>query len=152
MKKGDLYFSIFLVAFSVFTFIQGLGYTYRVKNGWGAGFYPVWISLFLFILALVNVVKIILSMKKNDADKRFFADKNHRSRVFVFYLSLVLYVVAISYLGILVATFMYAVVIYKFFDKFTWKATLPPAIGLVVFIYLIFNLILGLRLPTAFWS
>jgi hypothetical protein len=152
MKKADLYFSIFLVALSVFTFVEGLEYPYRAKNGWGAGFYPIWVSVLLFILALVNVIKIAVSIKKTGDDKLFFVDKNHRARVGIFYLSLILYIVALSYIGILLATLIYAILIYRFFDKFTWKATVPPAIGLVAFIYLIFSVVLGLRLPTAFWS
>ena len=148
MKKADLYFTLFLLALSAFTFVEGLGYPYEFRGGLGSGFFPVWISVLLFVLSLINALKILRSLKKED--KRFFVSKTHRDRVALFLLSLLVYVVAITYLGILSATLLYALFVYKIFDGFTWKSTLPPAIGLVVFIYVTFHLVLGLRLPAGF--
>ena len=145
MKKADLYFTIFLLVLSCFTFVEGLGYPYERRGDLGSGFFPVWISILLFVLALANVFQIARSLKAGD--KLFFASKTHRARVAVFFVSLIVYILAITYLGMLVATFLYSLFVYKIFDKFTWKGTLPPAIGLVIFIYVTFNLVLGLRLP-----
>lgn len=150
MKKADLYFSIFLMALSVFTFAEGWRYPYIHRNNIGSGFFPVWISVLLFILSLANTVKIVRSLK--EGDKLFFTSKTHCARVAVFFISLLVYILGIVYLGILLATFLYAIFIYKIFDKYSWKSTLPPAIGLVAFVYLIFNLVLGLRLPAGFWN
>lgn len=147
MKKVDLGFNIFLLAVSIFTFVEGLSYPYIYRRNLGSGFFPVWISVLLFILALANTVKIVLAMRK-EADKPFFISKTHMVRVSIFFVSLFLYILGIVYLGMLLSTFLYALYIYKIFDKYSWKSSLPPALGLVVFVYLIFNLVLGLRLPT----
>ena len=146
MKKADLGFNIFLVIVSIFTFVEGLGYPYIYRRNLGSGFFPVWISVLLFVLALANSIKIMRAMGK-ETDKPFFINKTHCVRVAIFFVSLLIYILGIVYLGMLLATFLYAIYIYKLFDKFTWKSTLPPAAGLVVFVYVIFNLILGLRMP-----
>ena len=149
MKKADLYFNIFILGLSAFTFVEGMKFPYLHRGVVGSGFFPVWISVFLFILALVNTVKILRSFKATEEDKKFFTN---RTRAAVFFASFFVYILAITFLGILLASFLYALFVYKIFDKLTWKATLPPAIGIVVFIYLIFYMILGLRLPVGFWN
>ena len=151
MKKADLYFSVFLLALSVFTFAEGWTYPYIRRANVGSGFFPVWISALLFILALANTAKIVIAIKK-EGDKPFFTSWNHGVRAAIFFVSLIVYILGIQYLGMLLATFLYSIFVYKIFDKYTWKSTLPTAIGLVVFVYLIFNLVLGLRLPTGFWN
>ena len=151
MKKADLYFSIFLAGLSVFTFVEGRGYPYIFRGAPGSGFFPVWISVLLFALALVNIYKIVKSLKREE-DKKFFAGNSQRNRMLIFFVSLLVYILLITYLGMLVATFLYALFVYKLFDRFSWKSTLPPAIGIVVFVYLIFNRVLGLRLPVGFWN
>ena len=151
MKKADLYFSIFLLGLSVFTFVEGWGYPYMFRGNIGSGFFPVWISALLFILSLSNIIKIIVLFKK-EKDKQFFTSKSHGLRVVIFFLSLVVYIFAMSYLGIYAVSFIFALCVYKIFDKFTWKASLPPAVGLVVFIYVVFELVLGFRLPVGFWK
>ena len=151
MKKADLYFSIFLLALSVFTFVGGWGYPYTYRGAVGSGFFPVWMSALLFVLSLVNFIKIARSFKTGE-DKKFFAGKTHRARAVIFLVSFLVYIIAITYLGMFVATFLFALFVYKIFDKFTWKATLPPALGLVVFVHVVFNIVLGLRLPVGFWN
>ena len=151
MIKADLYFNIFLLGLSIFAFVEGMGYPYMHRGVIGSGFFPVWMSAFLFILSLVNIIKILRSFKTGE-DKKFFTSKNHRTRIVVFFISLIVYIIAITYLGMLVATLLYALFVYKIFDKFTWKATLPPAVGIVVCVYVIFYLVLGLRLPVGLWN
>ena len=152
MKKADLYFNIFLVALSVFAFVEALSFPYFARGSLGAGFFPRWISAFLFFLAIANTVKIVISIKKDGDSIPFFGDASKRNRVLVFYLTLIPYIVAISYIGLIPATLIYAIGLYRLFDKFSWKATVPPAIGLVVFIYLVFVLALGVRMPRPIWG
>lgn len=151
MKKTDLWFSVFLLALSVFTFSEGMHYPFMHRRSPGSGFFPVWMSVLLFVLALANAIKIAASLRKG-GDKPLFASASHRNRVIVFFMVLMLYIVGITHLGMLTATFLLAVFVYKVFDKFTWKSSLPTAVGIVVFVYLIFNVVLGLRLPTGFWN
>ncbi len=151
MKRADFYFSLALIGLSIFTFVEGTGYRYYHRRSPGSGFFPIWLSVLLFVLALANCIKIVRS-SKTGADKHFFASASHRNRVIVFFIALLLYIVGISYLGMLLATFILALFTYKIFDRFSWRSSLPTAIGLVVFIHLIFNLILGLRLPTGVWN
>jgi hypothetical protein len=146
MKKADLYFSIFLLALSVFTFMEGLGYPYMFRGSVGSGFFPVWISGFLFVLSLANAIKIARSFKKEE-DTPFLSGKNSHKRVIEFTVACCVYIVGIAYFGIYVATFFYTLYSYKIFDKFSWKASLPPTIGLVVFIYIIFAVTMKINLP-----
>jgi len=152
MKKADLYFNIFLVALSVFAFVEALSFPYFARGSLGAGFFPRWISGLLFVLATANTIKIAISIKKDGDSVRFFGDENQGKRVLIFYVTLIPYIVAITYIGLIPATLVYAIGLYKIFDKFTWKATVPPAIGLVVFIYIVFVFALGVRLPRPVWG
>jgi|GEM_PF-2625552 len=152
MIKADFFFNIFLFALSIFTFSEGLKYPYEFRGIIGSGFFPVWMSVIMFFLTLANLAKITVLLKKNDCATSFFASETARNRVAIFFLSMIVYVFAITYLGMYVATFLYALFVYKIFDRFSWKSTLPPAIGLVVFVYLIFNVLLGLNLPAGFWA
>ena len=152
MKKADLYFSIFLLALSIFTFVEGWGYPYLYREAIGGGFFPVWVSGFLFILSLANIIKILRSMKitrsKNEVDTPFLSSKNSQRRVIEFTVSCCLYIAGIMLFGMYAATFLYTLYSYKIFDKFSWKASLPPAIGLVVFVYVVFVLIMKINLPS----
>ncbi len=151
MKRADLYFSLVLIGLSIFTFVEGTDYQYYHRRSPGSGFFPIWLSVLLFVLALANCIKIVRSFKSG-TDRQFFANTSQRNRVIVFFLALIVYIVGITYLGMLLATFILALFTYKIFDRFTWRSSLPTAIGLVVFVYVIFNLILGLRLPTGVWN
>ncbi|MCL2318629.1 MAG: tripartite tricarboxylate transporter TctB family protein [Treponema sp.] len=146
MKKVDLYFCIFLMAVSIFAFVQGLGYPMEFGGTVGGGFFPVWISGFLFVLSLANAVKIIRSFKEGE-DAPFLSGKHSLKRITEFTIACCMYIVAIVLFGMYIATFLYAIYSYKIFDKFSWKASLPPAIGLVAFIYAIFVVILRINLP-----
>lgn len=149
MKKADMYLNMFFMILSVLAFVTGLGYPYSTENGPGPGFFPVWISALLFVFASVNLLLILRSSK--DGDMPFFAKPSNRARVAVFFCSILLYIIAVTYLGLLISTLLYAVAVYRLFDHFSWRQTLLPAAGTVAFIYLVFFQLLRLRLPVGFW-
>lgn len=148
MKKANIYMNVFLMALSVLFFTIALQYPYNFKGTAGPGVFPIWLSVGLFVLSGVDMLK---TLKTEDAST-FFPSKDARKRAIIFYISLLVFAGAINILGVYIATFLYCIWVYRIFDKFTWKASLPPAVGVVLFVWLVFYKLLKLRLPMGFWS
>lgn len=151
MKKANIYMNVFLMALSVLFFTIALKYPYNFKGTAGPGVFPIWLSVGLFVLSGVDMLKTLKNSKGENGEP-FFADKTARNRVIIFYISLLVFVAAINILGVYIATFLYCVWVYRIFDKFTWKATLPTAVGVCLFVCLVFYELLQLRLPMGFWA
>jgi hypothetical protein len=146
-KVADLIFNLVIVAVGVYCFILALSYPYYDKNGDGIsmGFFAVWISALMVVFALLRIFIQLPGEIKKDTTK--FIGKQQAIRFVIFFLMTLVYITAIEYLGMLTATLIYAFVTYKFFDKLSWKASVFPAIGVVICLYLIFIVLLRLRLP-----
>ncbi|MGI6085965.1 MAG: tripartite tricarboxylate transporter TctB family protein [Acetivibrionales bacterium] len=146
MKKADICFTIFFMLVGAFSFIVGQNYAYSSANGVGPGFFPLWSSGILFIASAINLALIFIRSRGKEPVP-FFKSKEGPRRFLIFLGSVVVFVIGIIVIGILPATAIFMFLTYRYFDKLSWKASIFPTIGTIIFIYLFFIQLLKLKLP-----
>jgi len=150
MKKAEIGFSIFLMALGAFAFIVAQNYEYYSYTGIGPGFIPRWSSGLLFVGSAINLISYLSIGNKKDLP-RFFPEDGP-GRFLIFGVSILIYGILVVVIGMLPATAVFMVVMYRFFDKKSWLHSIIPSAGTVAFIYIVFMSLLKLRLPMGFWS
>jgi hypothetical protein len=151
MKKAELGMSLFLATVGAAAFIISLNYKYSSALSVGPGFFPRWASSLLFVFSVIN---FFLTLKKYGgiSSPTFFSERGDLYRLLSFYAAMILYVYAVTQLGMLISTTAFMILVYRFFDKFDWRQVLLPTTGIMLFIYVVFQKLLHLRLPGGFWS
>lgn len=143
MKKADpgLYGGIAILAIAIMFFIYALTYEYTSEIGPGPGFFPIWLSGILLILAILYLYQ---SIKGNDSSEKM-PDRQGRLNILLIVISMILYVALLRPLGFIVcsAAFLFAMLI----RPYTWKIALPVSVGTSAGLYALFVFFLGVQLP-----
>lgn len=103
-------------------------------------FSPYLYNKFKFITFKANQIRGVTQLDKADQAHHHPANWVRTGRTVLW---LVLYVLAISYIGYLIATFCFVLLLSRFEAGLKLKVSLFSAIGCTVFFYAIFNLILN---------
>lgn len=146
-KSAEIGLNLFLTAVAVCAFVIAMKYKYMASGGQiGPGFIPRWAA---GILAGANVLNIIVILCKKDyvSNTKFFESKQKLWNVLLFFLMVVAYSFGVIYVGMYVSTAVFMIVVYRVFDKMSWKNTLIPTAGTLLFMYLIFTKLLHMMLP-----
>jgi putative tricarboxylic transport membrane protein len=103
----------------------------KVGIGWGAegpraGFFPFYVSLAVLISCAVNLAKIVLSTD----DGALFAEWGQIRQVMAVVVPTAIYVAAIPFLGIYVASALLIIAFMKWLGKYNWLMSI--AVGVVV--------------------
>ncbi|MGN0995295.1 MAG: tripartite tricarboxylate transporter TctB family protein [Candidatus Ventricola sp.] len=127
---GEIIFMLIAMAVCVLGFAES--FTWRViadDNSGGAAFWPRIIMAALFVCCLIRIFQILRD--KEQLRKKFvFLDAFYGHRG-IFLLSMVLYAVAINYLGFMIGTILFLNVMVNLMHYFT-KGTLGAAKWIVV--------------------
>lgn len=139
----DIYIGLIMLLFSVGMFVN----TYKMPEG-SAQFPKIILSLFtffsLYILAFgIKKTKDLNSSNKNEKSLSF-QEVNTPLAIF---LIIVAYVTIIKFLGFFIATTMFMIAFMYFYKVKSWKLIILNALGVNLFIYLLFVLQLNVRLP-----
>jgi putative tricarboxylic transport membrane protein len=113
----------------------------RVGTGWSddgprSGYFPFYIGL---LLALSSGWILLSQLRRWASDKTVFAEHEQMRLVFAILWPMVVYVAAIFFIGIYIAS---AVLIAYFmwrYGRYKWAVTLPVAIGVPLFFYIVFE-------------
>lgn len=104
---GDIVVSIFFILLSVFMYISSLGFKSGLTTGSvGPDGFPKIIAGAIFILAVINMIKIMRKRKITFAfSKEKFIEKY--KAVFTILLMFIIYVFSMQYIGFLITTILF---------------------------------------------
>ncbi len=137
---------------AIFTLLTGviilLG-SLQAGIGWGfegpqAGFFPFYISLFIVVASVVNLVQV---GKINVIAGKQFATWEELRRVMSVVIPTTAYVFLVPTLGIYVSSMLLIAVFMAWLGGYGWKMTLPIAVGIPALAYMVFERWFMIPLP-----
>jgi len=113
----------------------------RVGTGWGddgprSGYFPFYIGLFLLTASAFVVLSTLLKWSKSHA---VFATREELVPVFQMLVPMVIYVVAMVYLGIYLPSAILIGYFMRHHGGFAWPASLSVSVGVPLVFFLVFE-------------
>ncbi|HEY6073988.1 MAG TPA: tripartite tricarboxylate transporter TctB family protein [Anaerolineales bacterium] len=135
------------VAMAILALI-GIYGSIKVGIGWGAegpraGFFPFYVSLAVLISCAVNLVKVILSTN----DGALFAEWGQIRQVLAVVVPTAIYVAAIPFLGIYVASALLVIAFMKWLGKYNWLMSIAVGVVVPILTFLMFEVWFLVPLP-----
>ncbi len=135
------------VAMAILALI-GIYGSIKVGIGWGAegpraGFFPFYVSLAVLISCAVNLVKVILSTN----DGALFAEWGQIRQVLAVVVPTAIYVAAIPFLGIYVASALLIIAFMKWLGKYNWLMSIAVGVVVPILTFLMFEVWFLVPLP-----
>ncbi|MCI2257241.1 tripartite tricarboxylate transporter TctB family protein [Domibacillus sp. DTU_2020_1001157_1_SI_ALB_TIR_016] len=145
MKNYGVWVGISLLLFSLFMVRESLKYPYYGEYGPGPGLFPLWLS---GLMGLFSILFILDSLRKNN--KIMFSEVLPKGAALVgvlkVVLSIFLFILISPFLGYIVSSII--VMLILLMPDFKWKISLSTAASVTIVLYVVFNLILDIPLPT----
>ena len=119
----------------------GSGWT---SDGPGAGYFPFYIGLILAISGAGILYQAVLGKKRNE---EVFVDSEQLRRVLTVLIPAVVYVAAIQFAGIYIASFVYIALFMMLLGKYSRTKSVIASLVVVVVIFLMFEVWFKVPLP-----
>ena len=111
----------------------GSGWT---TDGPGAGYFPFYIGLILCIAGAGTIYQALFGKKKN---RDVFVDHEQLKRVLSVLLPALVYVFAIQFIGLYVASVIYIALFMVVLGKYSWIKSLIAALAVIALFFLMFE-------------
>jgi putative tricarboxylic transport membrane protein len=113
----------------------------RVGTGWGddgprSGYFPFYIGV---LLALASGWVLLGTLRRWANDKTVFAEHEQLRLVLAILWPMVVYVAAIFFIGIYIASAVLIAYFMARYGRYKWRVTLPVAIGVPLFFFIVFE-------------
>jgi MFS family permease len=115
------------------------------SNGPQSGYFPFYVGVILFISATATLVTEIL--KRDAADRDAFVESKPFLRVLQIVIPTIIYVVAIIYIGIYVATAIFVTTFMIWLGKYRWYLAVAFGVGIAVALFFTFEVWFLVPLP-----
>ena len=120
----------------------------KVGIGWGAegpraGFFPFYVSLAVLISCAVNIMKVVLVPD----DGSLFAEWGQIRKVLAVVAPTAIYVAAIPFLGIYVASALLIIAFMKWLGDYNWLMSIPVGVAVPILTFLMFEVWFLVPLP-----
>lgn len=127
--------ALFVGALGLVTMVGSL----QVGIGWAAegpqsGFFPFWVGAAIVLTSAINVVRALAV-----PPTRLFAEWSQLAQVRRVVIPMALYVAAVPFLGIYVASALLIAGFMRWIGRYGWPLTLVVAIALPILIYMTFE-------------
>jgi hypothetical protein len=137
--------ALLTLAFGILILVGSL----QVGVGWGidgpqAGFFPFYISLFIIVASIINLVQVTNSASAKDG---VFSTWEQLMRVLSVVVPTTVYVALIPILGIYVSSGLLIVVFMMWLGNYNIWMTVPIAVGIPVVTYIVFERYFQIALP-----
>jgi putative tricarboxylic transport membrane protein len=143
--KKDFFVSIAFILFSGFVFLQSFSFPEE------ASLFP---QIFSGLLAFLSVILLIGSLmkKKNeedDVDNKVTKKSDYRGAISIV-LGLFIYAFVLDFFGYIISTFLLVAYVVSVLGYRNIKNTIVTSVISVCCVYVVFKIILGVRLPNIF--
>jgi putative tricarboxylic transport membrane protein len=148
MKKADSITGIVLLVFSGFVIQEAWRMPASATFGPGPAFLPFWLGVLLAVMATILFVAAWRRQAKEQDNKAVFPGKKPLFAIVSVLVGLVGYILLIEVLGYLADTFLFIVFLMKAVEREKWPLTLIIAVGTTVVLFLTFQILLKITLPS----
>ena len=145
MKKinAETFVATFLLFFAIVFFYSASGYNYNSANGGpGAGFFGVWLS---GILAVLAIVYIFQSLKTTNSKKTIVPDGEALKGTLTIVVAMFGFAVLLPILGFVCTSIIFTVIMFKHNYGWIYSATFSVAVSVSLFV--LFQIVLNIQLP-----
>jgi putative tricarboxylic transport membrane protein len=148
MKKADLITGIVLLILSGYVIQEAWRMPQSGTFGPGAGFLPFWVGIIIAILAVI-LLGTVWHRQETEKDIRSpFPAKRALIAITGVLGGLAVYILLIEVLGYLVDTFLFVTFLMGIVEREKWPRTLMVSVATTAGLYLIFQTLLGITLPS----
>jgi putative tricarboxylic transport membrane protein len=146
MKRAHLIASIVLLALSGYVIKESLKMKLLESYGPGVGFFPFWLGVILALLAMILIVKN-WRLPTGANDRSPFANKKAVISVSIVMAALAAYIILMEWIGFISNTILFVAFLLKVLERERWLVTLPVSVMTAATLYIIFQVLLGIKLP-----
>lgn len=139
----SIFCSCLIIFFSIPLYEAGFG----GGGAPGPGVFPFWIGL---LTTCFGGVYFWQSIKNTNQGKFLPDDRQQRNGLFQTAIAIVAYVSLMPFLGFLLASFLILVGYLKWIGGYRLRFILPFSVGVTIFLYYCFNVLLYISLPKGF--
>lgn len=145
MKNYGVWVGFFLFLFSVFMVREALKYPYYGEYGPGPGLFPLWLS---GLMGVFSILFMLDSLRKNNviSFSDVFPKGETLASVVKVVLSIFLFILMAPFLGYILSSVI--VLLILLMPAFKWTTSLSTAASVTIVLYVVFNTILDIPLPT----
>ncbi|MDB5936989.1 MAG: tctB3 [Massilia sp.] len=142
-RTAEIAVGFIVMAFSLLAIISN----YQLGAGWGdegpqAGYFPLRMGVAIFIASIVVIVQ---ALRTND--RSAFVEQAQLKLVATVLLPLIVYIAAIKYIGIYVASALFIGIFMRLVGKFGWPRSVVTAILINVVLFWTFEIMFKVPLP-----
>ena len=154
MNMRDAVGSMFWILVGSFFCVGSLTYGLFNEGVPGPGLLSFFAGIILIFLGLIVFVTAFIrkpGYKKHVQDK-FFPEKFSFKKIVFTVLALIVYLTVLEYLGFLLTTFLFMLFLFSFIEPKKWPVAIASSILISSFFYILFQLLLKVRLPRGIWG
>lgn len=133
-----------ILCLGIVTLIMSFQYSYSGIVGPGPGFFPFWLSLFLIILAPLYMYE---SFKEKNTSNEEWPKGESMKRIIFIFMALILFLTLFILCGFIVAGIFFLALL--FYKEYKWYTTAMMSVGITAIMYVVFDLLLKVYLPTS---
>lgn len=143
VRTAELIVGVLLAAFGLLVVLSN----YKIGAGWAddgpqAGYFPMRMGVFILIASIAVIVQALM---KNDRSS--FVDRHQVHQVAIVLVPLLLYVAAMQFVGIYVASALFIGLFMIFIGKFRWWQSAIAGIGINLVLFWVFEVQFLVPLP-----
>jgi hypothetical protein len=105
-------------------------------DGPGAGYFPFYIGL---VICFASIGILVKALRARGSDTEVFVDRESLRRVLQVLIPAALYVLAVQFIGIYVASALYIALFMVLLGKYAWPRSLLVGMGVCVVFFLMFE-------------
>ncbi|MBA4423660.1 MAG: hypothetical protein C0390_11295 [Syntrophus sp. (in: bacteria)] len=148
MKKADVITGVVLLVLSGFVIREAWMMPPSATFGPGSGFLPFWLGVLLAVLAVI----LLVTAWRREATEKDKKSPFPGAKAFIAIGSvlggLAAYIVLLEVVGFVMDTFLYVAFLIGVVEREKWPLTLLVAVSTTAGLYIIFQVLLGVTLPS----
>jgi putative tricarboxylic transport membrane protein len=148
MKKADMITGIVLLAFSGYVIQESWRMPPSATFGPGPAFLPFWLGIVLAVFAGILFVTTLGRRATEKDSEPIFPGKHALLAITLVMVGLAGYILLIEVLGYLMDTFLFIAFLMKAVEHEKWPLTLMVALSTTVVLFLTFQVLLQITLPS----
>ncbi len=153
MRKANQLSGIVGFVLAVYIIMIARKMTYTVEYSPGAGFFPLWLGIFLAVLSAILFFQASFPSKSGGGQEgSFLPEKEGMKRTLLFFAAFTLCIALMGKLGFLITSFLFTMVFLIVVEKYGWLNGLITSLCMAAALYLLFNTALQVPLPKGLWG
>lgn len=149
MNKPNIISALIGIALSIYVFVTASAFPVTPNTQIGPGYFPVMLSVGLFILCASLLVQALLKKGKLDYEKLDIRSPE-LIRSFLALVATIAYAIIMQIVGFIITTIFYLFFLMHLLKNRHYKQMTFVAIVVSVVVYIVFKKVLNLTLPTGF--